>query len=613
MVCNKMQQAIQAMQTTKKIGSLINMIDEHSVCALGNKKISEKNNQIKQIRKLCTELTTLQAPLVKLINNIAPMEGCEYAATRLINAGTKNPAENAGKTQKIRSVKTEKKHGTRTQANLRYTLPKNGTEYTVEEAVTECLNNKLNVQKCINDLIELKYIPCSLSQMKRILHRAKNEELPTKFLSKRGRKPLLTVQELQQHFTENSLNKGFALDRDNVQHMLIKSKVDNHVASGLAYAEEQTVSDKSTRKYFALALGSVPDVKIRNTVQQKNRTRVIAERSLRSCVSYLVSVAVSHYVIGQTGNDVTDVKHATPGAIKFRDMVSKVNNNAEVYPVKPWLLTSTDDSTLFVFKGIARNKKRSYGVIQDDETKGRLSFFSQDVGGTAHLNGLRVRHTHTVNALGNSAPIYITVYGLTERELCPDKCPSGRLCVEVPGLCHGGGQDIRHHQTKGYIIFLRARTRNETNAIETINFRHYHKEVYLPFMEGLKKYYSTSPDDSVDFTSGIVSWYDGGPSQLSLLTSEDIQEEDELNQITSMKHAAATTAVQQAMDICPIFKLIREACNRATAEGLPDYGFKNIVKKVFKQLKDSGVLCLKPTAEAALIDHICSYPCVFQT
>ena len=82
---------------------------------------------------------------------------------------------------------------------------------------------------------------------------------------------------------------------------------------------------------------------------------------------------------------------------------------------------------------------------------------TNEKGGTDHINGMIIRMNQTFNAMGATAPIYLTIHGLTLRELPPESCPSGVLIVPVNGLCISSEQDVRYNDV-GYIAFVRNTT-----------------------------------------------------------------------------------------------------------------------------------------------------------
>ena len=92
-----------------------------------------------------------------------------------------------------------------------------------------------------------------------------------------------------------------------------------------------------------------------------------------------------------------------------------VNDNLPVRPLLPDLITFTDDSILFVFKRTAHNSDRWYLEKKTDTTKqgGEQAIYSNEIGGTDNLNGLRVRLNVTINALVLMATPFISVTGIS--------------------------------------------------------------------------------------------------------------------------------------------------------------------------------------------------------
>ena len=110
-------------------------------------------------------------------------------------------------------------------------------------------------------------------------------------------------------------------------------------------------------------------------------------------------------------------------------LVSSANDNAPIYNVLPGLITSTDDTTVFVFKGETQELEGWY-LVDKNHDNSKQSYFSNDTGGTDNKNRLRVRLTFTLNGVGMMAAPFITVKGITEKELPRNTCPSGvYLCA----------------------------------------------------------------------------------------------------------------------------------------------------------------------------------------
>ena len=134
--------------------------------------------------------------------------------------------------------------------------------------------------------------------------------------------------------------------------------------------------------------------------------------------------------------------------------VSIANNNAPIYNVLPGLITSTDDTTVFVFKGAMKELEGWY-LIDKNHDQSKQSSYSNDKGGTDNKNGLRVRFTFTINGVGMLAAPFITVTGITEKELPRTTCPSGVYILSIPGLCAGGNTYVRN-EAMGYVAFIRS-------------------------------------------------------------------------------------------------------------------------------------------------------------
>ena len=60
-----------------------------------------------------------------------------------------------------------------------------------------------------------------------------------------------------------------------------------------------------------------------------------------------------------------------------------------------------------------------------------------------------------MNGNSNTAIIFLTMYGLTDKELPQEKCPSGVLPVRVKKLCYGGGKDCENKK-EGFVMFIRS-------------------------------------------------------------------------------------------------------------------------------------------------------------
>ena len=114
-------------------------------------------------------------------------------------------------------------------------------------------------------------------------------------------------------------------------------------------------------------------------------------------------------------------------------------------------MSTTDDTTVFAFEGSVDGKGADFFIINKKNDSGTRSAYAKDNSSTDSLRGIRIRHSISFNACGNTTPFYITVYGLSEEELPSSICPDGVLPVLLPGLCYGSSQDCSNSSI-GYFI-----------------------------------------------------------------------------------------------------------------------------------------------------------------
>jgi hypothetical protein len=85
----------------------------------------------------------------------------------------------------------------------------------------------------------------------------------------------------------------------------------------------------------------------------KSNTCYAAENSIRGSIATLGVVAATHFIpVEEENADIRAELKSLPAATrKLYDMATDIIG-AAVYPVKPYLLYSTDDTTEYIFEGI---------------------------------------------------------------------------------------------------------------------------------------------------------------------------------------------------------------------------------------------------------------------
>ena len=179
--------------------------------------------------------------------------------------------------------------------------------------------------------------------------------------------------------------------------------------------------------------------------------------------------------------------------------------------VLPFFISTNDHTTIFTFEG-AVNGKGEFIVKKDkSSTRGTRSAYTDESSSsnTDSHRGIRIRHSVSFNAVGNQAPLYATVYGLSEEELPSTNCPTGVYTVPIPGLCYGGNQDCSN-ETIVYFVFLRSTKKEDMISTDQINHRQYRNNVLLPYIAKCRKHYLQSEEwkqgDPVDDDNVWINW-----------------------------------------------------------------------------------------------------------
>ena len=139
-----------------------------------------------------------------------------------------------------------------------------------------------------------------------------------------------------------------------------------------------------------------------------------------------------------------------------------------------------------------------------------------------HLfKGMRVKPTFTLNAAGTSAPMFISVYGLTERELHFDIAPTGFLVMKVKGLCVGGFGVAAECNTYGYVLLIRAENRTCKDSVDRVRYRYYRDTIFLPFVSSCRKHLNWEEGTPIPERLRAAAWNDGDAEQIKVLNEPE--------------------------------------------------------------------------------------------
>ena len=71
-------------------------------------------------------------------------------------------------------------------------------------------------------------------------------------------------------------------------------------------------------------------------VQEKSEARFIAERSFRNAISYIMAVAVTHYLVGTLDPRLKNIDKATDDAKRLYKLIKKENDGKDLKVVLPF-------------------------------------------------------------------------------------------------------------------------------------------------------------------------------------------------------------------------------------------------------------------------------------
>ena len=472
---------------------------------------------------------------------------------------------------------------------------------------------KLSKSMIMKYMIRKSHVPIKNTAFRKLLNTFEHcGRLPSKTwteITAKGRKSHLPSHKLNHIIGDihETTDGGKSLNRTCIQETITKEIKNNwSVHHDVRY--RYNIVPTSTMNRYVHKIMCHPSFNIQTAVSNKTESRSSAEWSVRSTVSYLMVVLATHFVRAEPSpfhpkqNSLDPIVAAVWKIVEEENMkslsVHTINKCLEkLIPVLPHLVTSTDETTLFITNMIIKNKEVWYlyaksvadNCVPDSSKRDN---YTTAMSGDAHCRGLRITINNTFTAGGRVAPPFICVYGLS-----PDEMPGDEIVtIPIKGLVIGADQN--GSLDEGYICFIRGKydpkngaedtTQNENEDVsehenegnsqpstchigplplpskEARVAKLYRETVYYPFIHNIRtKHYrmdENCPSEETEIPSNLtaVCWMDGCYGQLKLTTREDVLEKESKLKITCNKHSATRTAVEQAADVGPMFKLIKK-------------------------------------------------------
>jgi hypothetical protein len=203
---------------------------------------------------------------------------------------------------------------------------------------------------------------------------------------------------------------------------------------------------------YSALLADEGNIAISQSYISKSNTCYAAENSIRGSIATLGVIAATHFIsVEEEDADIhAKMKTLPKSTRKLYDIVIDYLGTA-VYPVKPYMLYSTDNTTEYIFEGTKKVFTPYVLTTKTSISKQGTSAVNKCEDNES-MHGMRVKLTFIFSGVGTCFPLVCTVTGLTEREM-----PTGKefIVLEVPGMCIGGGGVNINNQDVGILFSCR--------------------------------------------------------------------------------------------------------------------------------------------------------------
>ena len=482
--------------------------------------------------------------------------------------------------------------------------------------------------KIIIHLVHYKLVPIKKTSLYKLTSLVSEGKVPVDAtwteLTRDGSKPYLSHREFMNliQTLKTKTTGGVAYSISEIRREIVNEIRKVYRKKHLLHQLPATIPESTLNAYVS-KIKSQNIFNVFRTISNKTESRSVAEWSMRSTLCYTMVVAATHFFpnVDRTIFHPRK-KDLNPHAIEMWNAVEESYNKMlgfdevkiNMMPVLPNLLTTTDEVTIFATTTMVNNEESLYIVAKPTEVKNEVSssssrnHYKHKASGDAHCRGVRIVINSTFTAGGLSAPIFVSVFGLSQEEM-----PSSDIVtIPVPGLTVGSHQDI-YSSGVGYLTFVKGSGAykghdseesngndsrvNDNDDVERIRIQPtiskeskiaqlYREMVFYPFIDHIRKtkYDFNGDEDCIPDHLQCVSWMDGCNSQLKLITSDENMRKEKDKKIICCKHSAARTAVEQAADTGAMFKILKQLVRSTEAPTSANNSVYHHLEQEFKRL-----------------------------
>lgn len=342
---------------------------------------------------------------------------------------------------------------------LNLPVPRDGKQYDKHEMldIVEDLadGGRYSTQRsqAIKQMIELKYVPCKKSTLYNMISDRKEkkavENIPWKG---KGRRPLLDDTGFNEIVASLHKNLGRSFGAADIEKAILDYRRKKIIEAGHQPLNVPDKLNRTTLKRYIAMFALHPELSIATKTIRKTTNRFAAENSIIASFHLLLLIATTHFieVPHENASIVQDMQQLPESTRLLYDLV-RSSSGTHVIVIHPGLVINTDETTEYIFEGtLSEAEKDLFRLVSKKSLaeRGTNSIYNLNEGND--MNGMRVKMTHTFTGIGNHAPLFITVSGLSEEEM---PIEGNLLIMKVPGLCVGGG--VGSNEDVGYVVFAK--------------------------------------------------------------------------------------------------------------------------------------------------------------
>ena len=298
--------------------------------------------------------------------------------------------------------------------------PEDGLEYKPLELINIAKNTDRSISRgrLIKYTIDNKLIPVNRAAAFRLLQRHEAGEVVRNEWRKVGRNRMMDDTEVKRIVDDLTLYSGKTISNEEIKEQLKQAQVKRIKDQGRVPLTNGIDPCKATIINYKGLISSTNGVSMCTNTTPKTRTRYTAENSLISAMALLCVIATTHYDVASCEKEFEIEKlvrhnNVPDGVSLLYKLISKAyGKNVPLIPVEPSRITSTDDTTNYIYEGRSGGDEGNFRLVASQalENAGTRSKFKIDE--TKKMCGMRVKLTYTFSAAGIIAPLFISVVGL---------------------------------------------------------------------------------------------------------------------------------------------------------------------------------------------------------